>query len=160
VTVLDDADYHVRSPPCHVCLAAYANAKVQTSPKGCFACQESLETEALFPTIVEKALLIAGSAAYNERPLGFVIVLGRSVVGCGPLVELANGLVFYIVQELPSIGKMRHLSSLGHWNWPTTGAYDATAVRIEEVLSRNDHHLWLLFEHYRYADERQKRIVD
>ncbi len=148
MTVLD-----VRSPPCHVCLAAYANAKVQTSPKGCFAWQESLETEALFPTIVEKALLIAGSAAYNERPLGFVIVLGRSVVGCGPLVELANGFVFYIVQELRSIGNVRHLSSLGQWNWPPSDAYDVTAARVEEVLSQDDHHLWLLFEHYRQADQ-------
>ncbi len=159
VTVIDDADYHVRSPPCPLCLAEHVKARLRTAPSRCFACQSSLETEALFPTIVHEAQLIVGSTAYSKRPLGFVIVHGRRVVGCAPLVRLADGLVFYLAQQLPALGHMRHLKSLGQWDLLPTDADNVIEARIEELMEQNDHQLWLLFEHYRLADAEQKKLT-
>ncbi len=88
-----------------------------------------------------------------------MIVLGRSVCGSTPLVKLSDGLVFYLVQELCTLGIVRHLSSLGHWDLLPGDAAPIVEARVEELCELNDHRLWSRFEHYRLNDINQRRNV-
>jgi hypothetical protein len=147
VRTIDDYDFHVASRPCPICMSDHVLAKLRTTPSRCFACQDCLETEALFPAIVREAQLIAESEPFSLRALGFVIVQGRSVAGCAPLCALADGMIFYFGSDVLCNGPTAPLGFLRR-----------VAARLDEILRGNDCKLWL-FEHYRIATLMQKRVA-